>query len=111
MREYETIWEFSTKHFTVRCEVTPEDLDPRECFVIPEDIARVERGELAWFMVRMAIDGPSGREIATDFLGGCAYENPSDFIGDGYFRDMVRNICSEARAKLANAPRLREPKP
>ena len=70
------------------------------------DIQRIERGELVYFVarVRVLLDG---RELASDYLGGCCYESAGSFRQDPYFYDMVRSAIKDARAALRNIPRLR----
>ena len=110
MQYWENIWSFKTDRFAVTCDVTPEDMHPRETFEFQEDIDAVLDGRVDWFMARVRVT-LDGREIGTDYLGGCAYIRATDFVEgqnrDGYFRDMVRTALSEARQTLANMPALR----
>lgn len=71
--------------------------------------AAIDKGELELFGVEAecCLDG---MPLASDYLGGCIYASPKEFmnhLGNGdrsgtgsYFADMVRNVCREARAKL-----------
>jgi hypothetical protein len=110
MTHWENIWSFQTARFCVTCDVTPEDLDPAEQFHSAEDVEAIRSGAVDWFAVRVRVT-LDGAEIATEYLGGCAYRCAADFARkehrDGYFRDMVREACQHARRALARAPKLR----
>ena len=102
---YETTHTFKTARFTVRLAVAPEYAAPDwdDC---EEEIAKINNGELAWFVARVTIEC-DGRLLATDYLGGCCYESVDQFRRDPYFYDMVRMACEQARRALANSPRMR----
>jgi predicted metal-binding protein len=109
MTHWENIWSFQTARFCVTCDVTPEDLDPAGQFECAEDVEAIRSGALDWFVARVRVT-LDGAEIATEYLGGCAYRCAVDFAHkdrDGYFRDMVREACQQARRTLARAPKLR----
>ena len=109
MPHWDTIWSFQTARFRITCDVTPEDLDPAGQFDNAEDIEAIRSGAVDWFVARLRVT-LDGAEIATEYLGGCAYRRAHDFAHkdrDGYFRDMVREACQRARYTLATAPRLR----
>lgn len=45
----------------------------------------------------------AGVELASDYLGGCIYEDEEDFYTkykDDYFADMVETVVSEAKEKV-----------
>lgn len=109
MTHWENIWSFQTARFRITCDVTPEDLDPAEQFDSEEDIEAIRSGAVDWFVARLRVT-LDGNEIATEYLGACAYRRAADFAHkdrDGYFRDMVREACQQARRALARAPKLR----
>lgn len=109
MAHWENIWSFQTARFCVTCDVTPEDLDPAGQFDSAEDVNAIRSGAVDWFVARLRVT-LDGAEIATEYLGGCAYRRAADFTGearDGYFRDMVREACQQARRTLGRAPKLR----
>ena len=104
---WEPIWEFKTDRFTVICDVAPEDLPPEDCFDpehCADDIEAIREGRIDWFMVRCRVLMDHKFEIGSDYLGGCAYSCASDFIGDGYFRDMIRQSINYAREYLKKYP-------
>lgn len=111
------IWAFHTKQFTVRFLASPEyhvdlswdDGSTRE---------QIESGDLCAFVAHVeCVHRPTGAVLADDYLGGCIYANPSDFIDHrgikahahcgSYFSDLVRNVCADARKALASMPRVR----
>lgn len=77
----------------------------------------LESGKLCSFRVKTAIFF-RGNEISADYLGGCIYARPSDFMDHrgirnyvppggkagqcgSYFSDMIRTAISEARVVIA----------
>jgi hypothetical protein len=112
MRNYwDTVWTFKTAQFTVELAFGPEDLSPRDCFDEESGLADeicdgIEHGLYLWFCARVRVLW-QGAEIGADYLGGCCYKSAEEFIRDGYFRDMVREAVSHARAQFAAAPHIR----
>lgn len=102
---YETTHTFKTARFTVRLAVAPE-MDMPDWFGAEEDIPRIERGELQYFVARVTLEC-DGKTIASDYLGGCCYESVDQFRQDNYFHDMVRTVCRAGRRWLANQPKMR----
>jgi len=109
MTRYENIWTFHTARCVITLDVTPDD-DLDLSFDDDGTVAEnLNSGLWCAFVarVRVLIDG---EEAGCDYLGGCIYENPSDFMdhrginstGCGsYFTDMVRSAITEARAWCA----------
>lgn len=109
MRHWDTIWQFKTARFNVTCDVTPEDMSPVGQFDSDEDVEAILSGALDWFVARVRVT-LDGRELATEYLGACAYRSAADFAReerDSYFRDMVREAVKGARLALATMPKLR----
>jgi hypothetical protein len=100
-----TVYTFRTRRFTLELAAEPET-DTPDWRGAEWDTQRIERGELVYFCacVRVLLDG---RELASDYLGGCCYETPQGFRSDPYFLDMVRSAIADARAALHNIPRVR----
>lgn len=50
-----------------------------------------------------------GSELGTAYLGASCYKTGEthQFIRSGYFRDMLKEACDEARELLNNMPKLR----
>ena len=110
------IWQFKTARFMV--EVTAEE---ESCFDLSWDKGGsvadgIESGEFEVFCAKCAVYF-EGKEVASDFLGGCIYENIADFKNNSginatgcgsYFSDMVKSAISEARLYFKNIPNLRQ---
>lgn len=82
---------------------------------------KINNGELLAFDVRARVVHDDLGEIASDYLGGCIYESLEAFMDHkecaaqtrklraegsnavvgSYFSDMVRNVCRDARKRLA----------
>jgi len=113
-----TIRTFNTPNFTVRVEAQ-EDYDVDLSFDETGEVrAQIKSGELECFTVKASVEF-RGSEIATDYLGGCIYKSPRDFMDHkgikqyvppggkagqcgSYFSDMVRNVCIEAREAISD---------
>jgi hypothetical protein len=110
-------WE---KYGMERCEgfdivfsVAPEDIHPADCFDdsidletgtpyhdIPEMIRRIDNGTLSWFVARVEAY-KNGVLLASEYLGGNLYEEPTDFISDsGYYEDMKDTAINEAKETI-----------
>jgi hypothetical protein len=103
MREYEAIWSFETKHFRIEFQAHDEDMDPADSFQFREDIDMVQRGEVAWFCAAVIVyhrrsKREAWREIASDYLGGCAYSDVMEFITSHRDADPMNRNCSIMRA-------------
>lgn len=125
------IWQFETKNFRVEYDVAPEqdlDLSWDETGEVAE---KLQNGVYEAFVacVRVVFK-PTGCILSDQYLGGCIYKSPRDFIDHreaaaqtralrvkgeravvgSYFADMVRGAVSEARRSfaLASSVRLRQ---
>lgn len=97
---WKELYRFKTARFSVVCDIAPENDSPWDHFYDdPETAAAISEGKIDWFTARVRVLF-DGRDIGSDYLGACAYENASDFIGGGYFRDMVRLAIADARELL-----------
>lgn len=103
-KHYETIHTEDTRGFHVVFSIGYEDTHPRDLFDDSvhdlDDICRkIDDGYYTWFIARVEAY-KQGILLATDYLGGNLYENPKDFINDGYFEDMVDTVVTEAQKTL-----------
>ena len=110
------IWQFKTARFIVKVTSEAEfdlDLSWDEDGFVAEGI---ESGKFEVFCAKCAVYF-EGKEVASDFLGGCIYENIDDFkdnlginaTGCGsYFSGMVKTTISDARLYFKNMPNLRQ---
>ena len=108
-RYYEELAAYDRGGMLVVVDKTYEDLHPRDCFDdsvtdIDEIIKDIDRGHLDWFMlrVRVLLDG---HELASEYLGGMLYEDPSECLNDGSAEDMIEQAMVSARRE---AVRLKE---
>jgi hypothetical protein len=115
-----TLREFNTRNFTVRVTAEPDydiDLSFDDTGEVTE---KLNSGEYLGFCVKAAVEY-QGKEIATDYLGGCIHESFDAFMDHrecgkqnreyaargekgrcgSYFHDMIREVCSQARKEIA----------
>ena len=88
----------SVDGFTIRFFAAPEDIDPAGQFHDPQDVADILEGRLARFVAKVTAS-KLGVELASDYLGGCAYRDVSDFVREsgGYYDDMRNAVIKDAR--------------
>lgn len=99
-----------TKHHTETVEgfeivfsTAYETAHPRDQFM-PEDAPQIcediDSGKYEWFVARVQAF-KNGIELGTDYLGGCLYESPMQFVKDNdYYSDMVQSAIKEAKANI-----------
>jgi hypothetical protein len=104
MTHYETIHEEAIDGFTIRFSVTSEDHPIDWDFETEEDrqqlIDDINNGTLDYFVARVeAIK--EGIVLASDYLGGCVYSSPMQFVTDNdYYADMVQTVLDEAKQTI-----------
>lgn len=93
--------------FTINFYAEPEYDNPADHFASGNDewdretCQAINDGRLAWFCAKVTAS-KAGIELASDYLGGCAYWNASDFIEtEGYYGDMRANVVAMARNVIA----------
>ena len=105
MTYWEQISREAVNGFDIVFSVAPEDMHPGdsfdpECFDSPQLCEDINRGRYSWFIARVQAFR-AGVELAADYLGGCLYDSPADFVKAGdYYADMVDTVTREARAKI-----------
>jgi len=86
--------------------IHPEDCHPRQCFDNADDITSIleslENNPWAWCCVQ--VTATWNGLTATDYLGGCSYDNERGFRLCNYYLDMKRN-CIADLVKQATAIR------
>lgn len=108
MNNWNTIHEETRDGFNIILSVAPEDTHPKdsfdpECFDIEQLCEDINSGNYAWFVARVQAFR-AGVELASDYLGGCLYDAPEDFVtARDYYEDMVRTVIEKARIEV---PRL-----
>ena len=113
MRHYEIIHTDDIRGFHVVFSITPEDFHPRDSFDESEyDIAelcdKIDRGLYVWFCACIEVY-QQGILLGTDYLGGCLYENPKQFVTEsGYYDDMINTAIADAQSNLNKLYALRD---
>jgi len=59
----------------------------------------IECGRLDWFMLRVRIMVDE-YELASEFLGGCLYENPREVLTDGTVEDLIAQAMITAKREV-----------
>ena len=103
-RHYDEIDSFERAGFTVIVDKAYEDIDPwdqlSECFDSKEQLyADIESGKYDWFMLRVRIMVDE-YELASEYLGGCLYENPREVLTDGTAEDLIAQAMITARREV-----------
>jgi len=103
-RYYDEIASFERDGFFVIVDKSWEDLNPRDCFDdsitdIEQMIKDINDCNLDWFMlrVRLLVDG---HELASEYLGGCLYENAREVLTDGTADDLIAQAMVTARREV-----------
>jgi hypothetical protein len=112
-----TYWEEmgreTVEGFEIVFSVSPEDIHPADCFDdsidletgkpyfdIEEMVRRIDNGSLCWFVARVEAY-KKGILLASEYLGGNLYDNPTDFIADsGYYDDMKHTVIEQAKKTI-----------
>jgi len=112
---WENIWQFHTANFRIDYDVTEEDDLDLSWDEDGSARAGLESGKYVAFQARVAV-WYDGDIIGSDYLGGCIYEKPEDFIDHrgskkqygSYFSDMVSSAIKEARNYMCKSrPKMR----
>ena len=103
-RYYDEIDSFERNGFTVIVDKTWEDISVADCFDdtqfdIAEICHNIEHGNLDWFMLRVRIMVDE-YELASEFLGGCLYEEAREVLRDGTAQDLIDQAMITARREV-----------
>jgi hypothetical protein len=103
-RYYDTLAEFEREGYDIIVDKTWEDLNPRDsfddsCIDIDEIIKDIDRGHLDWFMLRVRVM-VEGLELASEYLGGCLYEDPKEILTDGTAEDIIDQALTQAKTQV-----------
>lgn len=89
--------------FEIQFHAAPEDLHPRDHFddsLLDDVLEGIDSGRYEWFVARVTAHR-AGVELAADYLGGCLYGSPSEFVAAGdYWDQMCDTVTEEAKAKI-----------
>jgi hypothetical protein len=104
MRYYDELASFDRDGFFVVVDKTWEDLNPKDQFDdtqfdIAEMCHQINSGCLDWFMlrVRVLVDG---HELASEYLGGCLYEDAKEVLTDGTAEDLINIAMITAKREV-----------
>ena len=103
-KHYDEIDSFDRDGLTIIVDKTWEDISVADCFDdscfdIKEMNEKIERGQLDWFMLRVRIMVDE-YEMASEYLGGCLYENPRDVLTDGTAEDLISEAMITAKREV-----------
>lgn len=109
MNHWEKLHNEQVEGFDIVLSIAPEDLEPADLFdSTVDDIQKIyddiNSGKSAWFCVRVQAL-KAGVELATEYLGGNLYDDPKEFLNDGYYEDLKYRVIEEAKCEL---PKLLE---
>lgn len=101
---YTTIHTETAHGFDIVLSITDEIESPRDMFddteeAMAELCKAIDSGSLAWFTARVQAF-KAGVLLASEYIGGCLYASPIDFLKDGYYADMVATVTKEANATI-----------
>ena len=102
-------WQELDRHHLGKYEIVtsirPEDTHPADlfddtCHNIAEIVDKIDRGIWDWFVARVQVF-IGGHEFGEDYLGGCLYESPKDFLNlNECWGDMIFRATAEADTAL-----------
>ena len=100
-RYYDEIGSFERDNFFVIVDKTWEDLHVRDCFDdsvtdIEQLIEDIENGKYDWFMLRVRVMVDE-HEMASEYLGGCLYEDAREVLTDGTAEDLISEALITAK--------------
>lgn len=103
-KEYDTIATIERDGFTILVEKTWEDIHPKDmfddsCYDIKEMCNKIDCGVLDWFMLRIRVLVDEF-ELASDYLGGCLYEDAREVLTDGTAEDLISEALSDAKSQV-----------
>ena len=103
-KHYDEIDSFDRDGLTIIVDKTWEDISVADCFDdscfdIKEMNEKIERGQLDWFMLRVRIMVDE-YELASEYLGGCLYENAREVLNDGTAEDLISEAMITAKREV-----------
>ena len=104
MQHYTELARYERNGFEVIVDKTWDDMDPwdqlSECFDSKEELYRdIDNCKYDWFMLRVRVL-VEGLELASEYLGGCLYENAEDVLTDGTAEDMIGEALDQAKSEV-----------
>jgi hypothetical protein len=107
MRYYDTLAELDRLGFNVIVDKTWEDISPRDCFDdegageggLDQLCRDIDSGKYEWFMMRVRVMYEDV-ELASDYLGGMCYEDPTECLTDGTAEDIIAGCLDTAQQRV-----------
>lgn len=104
MEYWEKLHSESADGFDIVLSIAPEDLDPSDLFDdsvddIDEIYRKINNGVSFWFVARVKAY-KHGIELGSEYLGGNLYDDPTEFIKDGSYRDLKYQAIEEAKKAI-----------
>ena len=105
MQHYELIHTEQYKGFDVSFYATHEHMHPRDsfdesCWDVDELCSKIDNGDYVWFIAKVTAS-KNGIELASEYLGGCLYDNEMQFVKDNdYYNDMRQTVTNEAKKAI-----------
>ena len=104
MRYFDKLAEFERNGLTVIVDKTYEELSPRDLFEesdVDEIIRKIDRGIYDWFMLRVRVMFDD-LELASEYLGGCCYEDAKEVLTDGVAEDLIFEAMAHAQKRVSD---------
>ena len=104
MQYYDTLTKFERNGLTVIVDKTYEDISPRDLFEesdVDEIIRKIDRGIYDWFMLRVRVMFED-LELASEYLGGCCYEDAKEVLTDGVAEDLIFEAMAHAQKRVSD---------
>ena len=103
-KHYDEIDSFDRDGLTIIVDKTWEDISVADCFDdscfdIKEINEKIECGQLDWFMLRVRIMVDE-YELASEYLGGCLFENAREVLTDGTAEDLISEAMITAKREV-----------
>jgi hypothetical protein len=102
MRHYKELAKYERDGFKVIVDKTYEEIHPRDCFEtddVKEICRKIDDGTYDWFMLRVRVL-VEGLELASEYLGGCCYEDAEEVLTDGTADSIVDMALDEAKKQV-----------
>lgn len=105
MNHFELIHTEQYKGFDIKFYAGHEDSHPRDsfddtCWDIQELCKQIDNGDYVWFIAKVTAS-KNGIELASDYLGGCLYEDCMQFVTyEDYYSDMRSTVVYEANQAI-----------
>ena len=110
MQFYEELATYERDGLTIIIDKTYEDMHPRDsfddsCHDIDEICKDIDCGNMEWFMLRVRVL-VEDHVLASEYLGGCLYEDPCEILTDGTAEDLIECALDHAKSQVYRLSRV-----